>query len=295
LNPKSCSLLLAQTKKNCDALSYTEAFIAATDFCRAHEQLRQVGAQESSKHVCLLFVIHAADQAGAMESSQLKELGCQHLQARINQGVFYMSEIEMCTKTLDEQELSKVGPFLSLQEDVDIMCPGAAHPANEHKFATIVDETALEITNIFKPEDVYTALMNDALVKRALNQADMHPKNYYELKAALNSDNGCGIPVLDDKAPYRLNGKLFKEFAFHHLEGDRVAVRMLTEQVGGADRNLLTQLGVLLPVPEKYRSEFEAASKGQNGNFLMKDSDRLGRHFKSQYQFSPDDARQFPQ
>jgi hypothetical protein len=196
--------------------------------------------------------------------------------------------IEMCTKTLDTEVLSKVGPFLSQQEDIDITCPRAAHPSNEHKFQTIVDEKELEITNIFPPEDVYKALMNDALVKRALNQADLHPKNYYELKAALNSDNGLGIPVIDAKAPYRLDGKLFNEFAFHHLEGDKVAVRMKTDQVGGADRNLITQIGILLPVPEKYRENFQAADRRENGQFLMKDADRPGLHYRSTYKGNSD-------
>ena len=196
--------------------------------------------------------------------------------------------IEMCTKTVDATELSKVGPLLSLQKDVDMMCPGAAHPSNDHDFKTIDvrNQKELEITDIFKPEDVYKALMNDQLVKTALNSADSHPKNYYELKAALSHDDG--IPVLDSKAPYRLDRKLFSEFAFHHLDGGNVAVRLKTEQVGGADRNLITQIGILLPIPESMKGTFASADKGQAGQFLMKDSARLGKHSTQHFEFDPD-------
>jgi hypothetical protein len=200
----------------------------------------------------------------------------------------------MCTKDTDVQELSKVGPYLSKRTDIDTMCPGAAHPGNQHDYATVDTRSGKElvITDIFKKDDVYKALINDKLVQKALNSVHENPKNFEELDALLKSDDGMGIVYVKDNPTkesdlFRLDESVLSEFAFHHLSGDKVAVRMKLNTVGGVDRNCVNELGVLLPTPAALKNDLQAADKHKNG-FLMKDSDRFGKKTSTHEEF-PDE------
>jgi hypothetical protein len=81
-----------------------------------------------------------------------------------------------------------------------------------------------------------------------------------------------------------LNNHVFSNFAFHHMEGNKVAVRLLPDYGCEASRNAMWQLGILLTPSEQLKASFKAADHGKNG-FLMKDSARKGKETVSERQY----------
>jgi hypothetical protein len=201
-------------------------------------------------------------------------------------------ERDICTEDTDVKQLSKVGPYLSVITNVDTYCTGAAHPGNSHDYKTIHTGSAQDvvITDLFKKEDVYNAMMHDKLVAKALDSANEHPRNFEELRAVLLKDDGLGITYFEEdenKPPYRLDDQMLSEFAFHHLEDNNVAVRMKLDTVGGADRNVIQELGLLLPIPDELRKDLKAADS-LKGGFLMKNSDSKGQVFSKHVEYPAD-------
>lgn len=189
----------------------------------------------------------------------------------------------LCVESTNTQVLSRVGPYVSKEIDVNTKCAGGTHPSDSHEFRTI-DSTAggksLNLTDLFKKEDIYDALMNDKIVQSALSSVHAHPKNFEELQKTLNIDDGLGIGVYQerpgkDPVDIYLNNHILSNFAFHHMDGNKVAVRLLPDFGSEAARNKMTQLGIDLPIPAGMEDAFANASGG-NGGFLMKDSRTKG-------------------
>lgn len=187
-----------------------------------------------------------------------------------------------CTEDTHTKELSKVGQFASIEIDVKSNCQRAVHSTDSHEFkTTAADGKRLRLTDIFKAEDIYEALMGDTVVRTALSSINAHPKNFYELQRELSRDDGLGVGVFQSrpgKAPLDvfLNNNMLSNFAFHHVEGNKIAVRLLLDYGSESTRNQMTQLGVALPIPAGLKNAFANASSRADG-FLMKDSGVYGK------------------
>jgi hypothetical protein len=68
---------------------------------------------------------------------------------------------------------------------------------------------------------------------------------------------------------------LVRSFAFHHVSGDRVAIRVGIPYATEVCRGTLHQIGLLLPIPEALRQDLERARTGEAG-FLMADREGHG-------------------
>lgn len=197
----------------------------------------------------------------------------------------------VCNEDIATKQLSSVGHYLSTRVEKEGDCTGAAHPYSVHKFSTIDKDTTepVTLTDIFSSSDIFKALMNDKVVSKALSDANLHPRNFYELKKHLSTEF---IPVSTDingnEIGSALNEKILTDFAFHHLDknGKNVAVRLLMDYSGEASRGSAEQLGILLPVPEELKQDLIDASNKKHG-FLMKDSITEGkeRHFSRTFPF----------
>lgn len=189
-----------------------------------------------------------------------------------------------CSERTDTKELSKVGPYVSTEIDTNSNCKESTHPTDSHEFKTVdtnVGNRRLQLTDLFKKEDVYAALMNDKIIQSALSSVNAHPKNFEELQKLLSGNEGQGISLLQNrpnKEPLdvNLNKNVLSNFAFHHLEGNKIAIRLLPDYGSEAARNQMTQLGIALPIPSRMKDAFVGADKGKNG-FLMKDSKQRGK------------------
>jgi len=62
---------------------------------------------------------------------------------------------------------------------------------------------------------------------------------------------------------------MLRSFAFHHVKGNDVAVRIGLSHGCEVMRGNFTQLGVYLPMPKKMRSALERAASRKE-DFLMK-------------------------
>ncbi len=119
--------------------------------------------------------------------------------------------------------LSVVGPVASYEETTSWYCPGAAHPSGYTAYVA-VDATRPrarpKLTDWFREEDVRAALLADPVVRRTLAEAEVRtpPARLDALVKALSEASpGCEYSFPED---------LLSRFAFHHLEGGKVAVRL---------------------------------------------------------------------
>ncbi len=172
---------------------------------------------------------------------------------------------------IDSQEevtlLSVVGPVVSYKDATYCDC-GGAHPSANTALVTMNTQKpgkACALTDFFSEGTLLTALLKDKLVQTALTENHETPpvtlKDLLKLLPTLNS------PDKD----YEFTAYMLGNFAFHHIEGDKVAVRIGLPYSTEASRGNLTQLGLLLPIPETLKAMLSAAASKQNG-FLMQNA-----------------------
>lgn len=195
-----------------------------------------------------------------------------------------------CTEDVVVKQRAKVGPYEQIQVDKESYCEGAAHPSDEHRYSTFDSRSheQLKLTDIFKREDIYAALMKDPLVRKALDSDDAiyrNPKNFEELESDLYGRDGLGVVLFDsgkkdsagNEVSFRLSDRILTDFAFHDVKNGMVGTRLLPDYASEASRNAMYQLGVYLPIPSGMEAEFRDAANRRNGEFLMKDSAKLGK------------------
>src|SRR2546423_8529618 len=166
-------------------------------------------------------------------------------------------------------------------------CEQAAHPGGETRFVAVdlskpagvrrgSDETLLpgnvaKLTDYFPAGEIHKALMADPIMQKAL--AGKRPRTLAELLKLI----GEAFPTVaeDEKSCYMLDTDLLTRFAFHHVEGNKVAVRLGLSGAGVCRYNL-TQVGLLLPIPAALQQALAQAEAGSEG-FLMSRKVAAGR------------------
>src|SRR5206468_2838286 len=86
---------------------------------------------------------------------------------------------------------------------------------------------------------------------------------------------------------FELRPDVLTRFAFHHLEGDTVAVRLGLPPHSGAIRTEHQQLGLLLPIPHSLKQELGLATSRQQ-RFLMSDGEQISNRRTTAFRLSPD-------
>ena len=162
--------------------------------------------------------------------------------------------------------LSFVGNYVSLRRSTYANCLYLAHPMLQTDYAVINAANPgqpVTLTDLFPEADLLKALLADPLVKQALAERGVrrNPQKLQQLVASLNEWSG--------KCEYYFPEDFLSRFAFHHLEGKKVAVRIGLPHGCEAARGNLTELGILLPVPSALRTALQAANSGKQG-FLVK-------------------------
>lgn len=175
---------------------------------------------------------------------------------------------------------SVVGSILSLFEGGDVYCEETAHPSHTSRYIAIdlkkpggFTKKRVKLTDYFPEEAIYQALLADPRVRKALARREprlpQSPRSLGELYASFKD-----MPLDDGESSYELPKDFLTRFAFHHLEGDKVAVRLALPFLGQVNAGLNLELDLLLPVPESLKESLALAASGKEG-FLMQDQERL--------------------
>jgi hypothetical protein len=167
--------------------------------------------------------------------------------------------------------VSVVGTLASLEHSMWADC-GGAHPSAMTSYE-VVDATLpthrTTLLDHFSEAEILGALQTDPLVRKALGQA--RPATVRELLKSLSGKTGGGDP---EGCGYAFSEGMLGSFAFHHVEGGALAVRIGLSHGCEVMRGNLTQMGLLLPIPRRLAANVGAAVMRQEG-FLMKDSSAI--------------------
>jgi hypothetical protein len=143
-----------------------------------------------------------------------------------------------CDEGVNGDVLSVVGTIVSFDLSAGGYCEGAAHPyAVRHYVVKDLARNGKEVSlyDFFDKAEVQRALDADPFLRKEKD---------------------------DEDAPCRFTLEGFeKSFAFHHVEGDKVAVRVGLTHGCEVMRGNLTQLGLLLTPKPDLLARLEAAEK----------------------------------
>jgi hypothetical protein len=78
----------------------------------------------------------------------------------------------------------------------------------------------------------------------------------------------------EENGQFGFQGDFLERFAFHHVEGNNVAVRLNVSWNYEIYRFSSTQIGILLPVPARLRKALQDADARRQG-FLMRDAKKV--------------------
>ena len=168
---------------------------------------------------------------------------------------------------------------MSFFEETAVDCEKVAHPSLTNHFTVIdlkkpggVSKKQVKLTDYFPEKAVYQALLADQGVQKALARREpplpQSPRSLSELYASLKDE-----PLDNGGSSYVLPEDFLTRFAFHHLEADKVAVRLALPYFSEVDRGHYLELDLLLPVPENLKEPLALAQTGKAG-FLMQDQSR---------------------
>lgn len=177
---------------------------------------------------------------------------------------FEKTSSQGCSREGTVRLLSVVGTLVSVHESDAGYCEGAAHPYAVQTFRALdlgKKAAPARLTDWFPKADVYKALMGDRIVLKALD--GQKPRTLDALIKALDG-------YQSDDCAYGFSDDLLSRFAFHHLKGDQVAVRLGLSHGCEVNRGGLTQLGLYLPIPPALKGPLGRAARGQAGYLMEK-------------------------
>jgi LysM repeat protein/uncharacterized protein YgiM (DUF1202 family) len=166
--------------------------------------------------------------------------------------------------------LSVVGSIASMKDTFEQHCQAAIH--GFPKLTTInlaQPDKAVSLTNLFPESVILKALLADAVIKKALAAAGMMTKHPTTLKALYRVLEKQSIVARDSgdgtKCHFQLSEDFLRQFAFHHVNKNQVAVRLGLEPAIQSCQWSHAQLGIYLPIPTALQSALNKARKTQAG------------------------------
>lgn len=205
-----------------------------------------------------------------------------------------------CGYQRDFKLLSVVGTLVSFQDDEYSYC-GGVHPTTYRRFTAIdlatrnkalyfQDEKLMDaalakpgrvakLTEYFDEQDVLSALLADRFIRRVFAQAGVSapPRTLAKL-TELFAENDYII----DGSDLELSPDFLSQFAFHHLAGNKVAVRLNLPSLASAYR--ARQIGLLLPITLRLQQALALADVRKEG-FLMKDATHISHNQFTRFVF----------
>jgi hypothetical protein len=189
------------------------------------------------------------------------------------------------------QLLSVVGSIVSY-DDTEYCACGGAHPSMTDEYRAIdlaqpgkvgdkKSRKAAKLNDLFPESDLLKALLADPLIRKAVQASKKpEPQTLAKLMEAIlyqDIESGdCGYSVKENQ---------LSQFAFHHVEGDQVAIRLSLSHAYETCRGQMIQVGILLPIPPSLKKSLMLAASGKAG-FLMKDQKRIAHDRMTSFSFT---------
>ncbi|HEX6745695.1 MAG TPA: hypothetical protein VF092_00165 [Longimicrobium sp.] len=186
--------------------------------------------------------------------------------------------------------MSVVGSIVSLEEANYCDC-GGAHPILWTRFVaydlargTVARPHEVRATDLVPERELLRALMADRLVRQAMDSA--HVRSFASLAAMVEALKTHEIQPPGDDCTYGVGEDFAQEFAFHHLEAGRAAMRFSLSHYVEICRGRMIQLGVLVAPNARLLPDLQAADARRAG-FLMKDARTIGRNRQTVFNYQP--------
>jgi hypothetical protein len=163
--------------------------------------------------------------------------------------------------------VSLVGYLMTVETYTEGFSEGAAHPFSHSRYTTIDMQhphRTTSLTDYFKPNDIYKALLRDKIVQTHL-RGDTPASTLDALIQQLAEHN-----VDSQSCEHGFESDLLTRFAFYDVRGDKVAVRLGLSNAYGVCRGSLAQLGIWLPIPDSLKQNLSGTAF-QDVGFLMKE------------------------
>ena len=190
--------------------------------------------------------------------------------------------------------LSVVGSILSLEEATYCDC-GGAHPISWTRFVSydVARGTAARprpaaATEVVPEAALLRALTADRLVRQAMDSA--HVRSFASLRALTEALKTHAIQPSGEDCTYGVGEELPTEFALHHVENGRVAVRFSLGHYVEVCRGMMIQVGVLVPALPRWDTAVRDAAARRAG-YLMKDVATIAGARRTVFNYRPRSGR----
>jgi len=186
--------------------------------------------------------------------------------------------------------LSVVGSILSLEEATYCDC-GGAHPISWTRFVsydlargTAARPRPVAATEVVREAVLLRALAADRLIRQAMDSA--HVRSFASLRALTEALKTHAIQPAAEDCTYGVGEEFPTEFAFHHVESGRVAVRFSLGHYVEVCRGMMIQVGALVPALPRWDAAIRAASTRRAG-YLMKDLAAIAGERRTVFNYRP--------
>ena len=176
--------------------------------------------------------------------------------------------------------LSVAGSIISVEEATYCDC-GGAHPISWRRFvaydlarSTVAHPHPLAATEVVPQAALLRALTADRLVRQAMDAA--HVATFTSLRGLTEALKTQPIEWAEDDCAYDIGEEFPVQFALHHVENGRVALRFSLGHAYEVCRGRMIQVGVLVPLLPRWDAPVRAAEARRAG-YLMKDLASIAR------------------
>lgn len=165
------------------------------------------------------------------------------------EGLLYWEEQSKYLNQIDNKMLSIVGPYVCFQEDY--YAEGGAHPSYGTVYHTynMKTDTLIRMQDLFSEKDILNALQTNELIQDYL----IEKKPAVSLEALFNN--------LDGECDFYFTMGILENFAFHHIKGNQVEVRIGVSYGCEVMRGNFEQIALYLPIPKTLKRLLKRAEK----------------------------------
>jgi len=166
--------------------------------------------------------------------------------------------------------------ILSYEHESGYGGPGCGVSDGEWRYATVdvFDSTSfLDLRSFFSEDEILHAFLANSQISSYIQKSIGNkkltavPASLKELSAYLTRFD---YEIFNGYSYFE--GDYLERFAFHHIEGDMISIRISATSTSTAGRAIHEYVEILLPIPERLREALEKADASDAG-FLMKDAD----------------------
>jgi uncharacterized membrane protein/SH3-like domain-containing protein len=157
-------------------------------------------------------------------------------------------------------------------------------------------DKVVSLTDFFGESVILEALLADPFIQKALAEIDSTtpPSTLDAFYQVLDKAPNIVVRMeYGEDCYFRLSEDFLTQFAFHHINKDRVAVRIALSPTTLGCHTEQAQLGIYLPTPNKLKLALKKAQKGQAG-FLMKNLKKMAKEQQTTLYFSTDTYIPYP-